>query len=178
MNGQVTDVTEASPATVSLRAGADAKNEVELKLLVPAGEMETLRTAPLLARHAKTGVVVRQLDAVYYDTPDRILFSQDLSLRVRRSGDRYMQTLKQAPPHDQPFARGEWEVPVDSMAPDLASVPAAAIGELPKDVSADALRPIFVTKVCRTVQQLELSGATIEIAFDEGSIEAGSIARR
>jgi inorganic triphosphatase YgiF len=59
------------------------------------------------------------------------------------------------------------------MAPDLASVPAAAIGGLPKDVSADALRPIFVTKVCRTVQLLELSGATIEIAFDEGSIEAG-----
>ena len=35
------------------------------------------------------------------------------------------------------------------------------------------LRPIFATKVCRTVQLLELSGATIEIAFDEGSIEAG-----
>ncbi len=35
------------------------------------------------------------------------------------------------------------------------------------------LAPIFMTKVRRRTQQLDLPGAVVEVAFDEGSIEAG-----
>ena len=40
-------------------------------------------------------------------------------------------------------------------------------------LAASALDPIFATKVHRRTQQLELNGAVVEVAFDEGSIEAG-----
>ena len=87
-------------------------HEVELKLLAPAGALDRLREAPVIVRNARNGGVARRLDAVYYDTPDRTLFRHGLSLRVRRSGNRYIQTLKRAPVHGQPFVRGEWEASV------------------------------------------------------------------
>jgi inorganic triphosphatase YgiF len=155
----------------TLRAGT--QEEVELKLIVPSGEMEQIRIAPVIARHARNGGVSRELEAVYYDTLDRTLFTHGLSLRVRRNGDRCVQTLKCAPLHGQPLARGEWEAVVDGMAPDLAPMPTAEIGAPLDRLSAEALHPIFMTKVHRRTQQLELSGAVIEVAFDEGSIEAG-----
>jgi triphosphatase len=152
--------------------GTDA-HEIELKLLAPAGVLDRLREAPVIVRHARNGGVARRLDAVYYDTPDRTLFRHGLSLRIRRSGNRYIQTLKRAPVHGQPFVRGEWEASVDGAAPDLASLPISEIGSLLDAISADALDPIFETKVRRRTQQLEFLGAVVEVAYDEGSIEAG-----
>ena len=68
----------------------DANDEIELKLLAPAGVLDRLREAPVIVRHARNGGVARRLDAVYYDTPDRTLFRHGLSLRIRRSGNRYV----------------------------------------------------------------------------------------
>src|SRR5690348_4101795 len=88
-----------------VEAGVVAKDEIELKLLVPAGLLGKLREAPVLTRHARNAGVTRRLEAVYYDTPDRSLFSHGMSLRVRRHGNRYVQTLKRRPSPGQPFAR-------------------------------------------------------------------------
>jgi triphosphatase len=151
----------------------DANDEIELKLLAPAGVLDRLREAPVIVRHARNGGVARRLDAVYYDTPDRTLFRHGLSLRIRRSGNRYVQTVKRAPVHGQPFVRGEWEATVDGAAPDLASLPVSEIGSPLDAISSDALDPIFETKVRRRTQRLEFLGAVIEVAYDQGSIEAG-----
>jgi triphosphatase len=150
-----------------------AKNEVELKLLAPAGVLDRLREAPVISRHARNAGVARRLDAVYYDTQDRTLFSHGMALRVRRNGRRYVQTLKRAPIDGQPFVRGEWETPIDSAMPDLASLPIAEIGAPLDALAPSALDAIFATKVHRRIQHLELNGAVVEVAFDEGSIEAG-----
>jgi triphosphatase len=150
-----------------------ANNEVELKLLAPAGALDLLREAPVIVRNARNGGVARRLDAVYYDTPDRTLFRHGLSLRVRRSGSHYVQTLKRAPVNGQPFVRGEWETAVGSATPDLASLPVSEIGAPLDQLAPDALDPIFATKIRRRTQRLELLGAVVEIAFDEGFIEAG-----
>ena len=160
-------------ARVSGSPNAAAKEEIELKLLVPAGAMNQLRTAPVVARHARSRGVARRLETIYYDTLDHALFTHGLSLRVRRSGSRYMQTIKRALVHGQPFARYEWQTPVSSLTPDLALIPTDEIGGLLETLSTDALHPTFGTKIRRRTQQLELSDAVIEIAFDEGSIEAG-----
>ncbi|HEY2621500.1 MAG TPA: CHAD domain-containing protein [Acetobacteraceae bacterium] len=154
-------------------ARPNGKDEVELKLLAPAGVMDQLRNAPIVARHARNAGVARRLDAVYYDTPERILFSHGMSLRVRRHGSRYVQTVKRDPVQGQPFARREWEISVDGMEPDLAILPVSEIGAPLDRLAADALEPVFATKVRRRTQRLDLAGTVVEVAFDEGSIEAG-----
>ena len=151
----------------------DANDEIELKLLAPAGVLDRLREAPVIVRHARNGGVARRLDAVYYDTPDRTLFRHGLSLRIRRSGNRYVQTIKRAPVHGQPFVRGEWEASVDGAAPDLALLPISEIGSPLDEIASDALDPIFETKVRRRTQRLEFLGAVVEVAYDQGTIEAG-----
>ena len=85
---------------------------------------------------------------------------------------RYTQTLKLARTDQLPFVRQEWETPVDTQAPDLTRLPAevnASLGELAKD----GLAPVFATKIRRHAQRLAFNAAEIEIAFDEGTIEAG-----
>src|SRR5208283_5892250 len=108
---------------VPLAGRPDANVEFELKLLAPAGGLDPIRESPVIARHARNGGAVHRLEATYYDTPDRALFRHGLSLRVRRNGRRFVQTLKRAPVHGQPFVRGEWEAPVNSVTPDLAMLP-------------------------------------------------------
>ena len=151
----------------------DANDEIELKLLAPAGVLDWLREAPVIVRHARNGGVARRLDTVYYDTPDRTLFRHGLSLRIRRSGNRYVQTVKRAPAHGQPFVRGEWESSMDGAAPDLALLPISEIGSPLDQIASDALDPIFETKVRRQTQRLEFLGAVVEVAYDQGTIEAG-----
>jgi triphosphatase len=157
----------------SLGFRPDANSETELKLLAPAGGLDLVRGAPVIARHACDGGVAHRLETIYYDTPDCILFRHGLSLRVRRNGRRYVQTLKRVPDHGQPFVRGEWEATVNNAAPDLTLLPVSEIGVPLNALVVEALNAIFVTKIRRRVQRLQLSGAVVEVAFDEGSIEAG-----
>ncbi|MEJ0020454.1 MAG: CHAD domain-containing protein [Acetobacteraceae bacterium] len=173
LNGRVTRAPGSGATEVPARPRPDLRNEVELKLLVPSGGLERLREAPIITRHARSAGTTRRLEAVYYDTPERTLFSHGLSLRVRRSGRRFTQTLKRAPANGQPFARGEWEVPTGSLAPDFSAMPMAEIGAPFDTLAAGELRPVFTTKVRRRTQHLDLLGAVIEVAFDEGCIEAG-----
>jgi inorganic triphosphatase YgiF len=147
--------------------------EVELKLLAPAGALDKLQEAKVITRHARDAIVSRHLEATYYDTADRVLFSHGLSLRVRRNGNGHVQTLKLNPVHGQPFIRREWEAPVQTVAPDLGLLPVSEIGAPLDGLSPDALRPIFATRFRRRTQQLDLHGTVVEIAFDEGCIEAG-----
>jgi triphosphatase len=149
------------------------QEEVELKLLVTAGSLSQWREAPVILRYARNAGVTRRLEAIYYDTPERTLFHHGLTLRVRRSGRRYLQTLKRAPQHGQPFRRQEWEVAVNGTMPDLSAFPAGEIGAPLDGLAADTLAPVFTTKIRRHVRRLELPDAVIEAAFDEGTIEAG-----
>ncbi|MGL4284890.1 MAG: CHAD domain-containing protein [Phreatobacter sp.] len=148
------------------------RQEVELKLLAPPGTLDRLRTAPVIVEHIGNQGTVRRLEAVYYDTPDRLLDRHGLSLRVRRNGKRYLQTLKQRVSGNGTLSRREWEAPVDTIEPDLTRLPIAEIGAPLDGLLADALAPMFTTKVRRRLQKVELSGAIVEIAFDEGTIEA------
>jgi triphosphatase len=163
-----------SPPSISpsshLRPIAHA--EVELKLLASPAAIERIRETSVIVQHARSRGVVRRLDTVYYDTPDRALSRARGSLRVRRIGTRYVQTLKLARADQAPFVRRRWETPVDTQAPDLTCLPAeitASIGEL----ANNGLAPVFATKIGRRAQRLAFNGAEVEITFDEGMVEAG-----
>jgi triphosphatase len=173
LDAQITPTPGNDPARVSPAPRAEANDEVELKLLAPAGGLDLVREAPVIARYASDSGVVRRLDAIYYDTPDCLLLKHGLSLRVRRNGRRYVQTVKRAAVYGQPFVRAEWETALISSAPDLTSLPVSDIGAPLNTLAVDALDAVFVTKVRRRTQRLELPGGVVEIAFDEGSIQAG-----
>jgi triphosphatase len=161
-----------SGAAIVVRPGQQV--EIELKLLAPPGILEKLREMPVIVQHARNRGVVRRLETVYYDTPERLLLQRGMSLRVRHGGKHFIQTLKLLPDIGRPLARRQWETPVDGITPDLARFPAAEIGDPMTTLTHDALVPAFATKVRRHALQLDLPDALVEIVFDEGTIEAGT----
>ena len=148
--------------------------EIELKLLAPQGALEKLREVPIIVQHVRNRGAFRRLETVYYDTPERLLYQHGMSLRVRRSGKHFIQTLKLLPDIGQPLTRRQWEAPVDGITPDLAQLPADEVGDPVTTLTNEALVPVFTTKVRRHARQLDLPDASVEIAFDEGTIEAGA----
>jgi triphosphatase len=150
-----------------------ANEEVELKLLAPPGLLDKLCDAPVIVRYGRGSGVAHQLEATYYDTGDHVLASHGVTLRVRRDGKKYFQTVKRAPIDGQPFSRPEWECLVNGAGPDLAQLPVSEIGAPLNGLSPDALAPVFTTSVRRRTQRLDVGGTIVEVAFDEGSITAG-----
>src|SRR3954471_17938476 len=165
-------IVHDSGSAIAVRPAEQA--EIELKLLAPQGIPAKLRETPVIVQHARNHGVVRRLETVYYDTPERALFQRGMSLRVRRNGKHFIQTLKLLPDIGRPLARRQWETPVDGITPDLARLPADEIGDPVTTLAHDALVPAFATKVRRHARQLDLPDASVEIAFDEGTIEAGT----
>jgi hypothetical protein len=140
--------------------------EIELKLEVESGAAARLSAHPSLAAGPK-----KRTDqvSVYYDTPDGALREAGLSLRVRKAGDRHVQTVKQSAGTSAGlFDRPEWEWDVPGMEPDLdaaASTPLAAV--LTKKVRKQ-LRPLIRVEAGRSLWMIEQDGTTIELILDEG----------
>lgn len=136
--------------------------EIELKFLLGRESI-----GPVLAALPDGETREKALEAVYYDTADRWLGRHGFGLRVRRSGEAFIQTLKSAAGPDG--GRGEWEWPVASLTvePDLLrSTPAA----LPDDL---ALAPCFTVLTRRTIRDVTFGEAEIELALDEGEVVVG-----
>jgi len=146
--------------------------EIELKLRLPPGSHAALEQVPALSAHPAER---RREVTRYFDTRDRVLFANGFVLRVRVRGNRRIQTLKSAPSDGGVApARGEWEWPVEHDEPDvalLASTPARKIA-----TTLDGrLEAVFLTDIQRSTRQLALDGDThVEVALDEGTIEAGA----
>ncbi|HET8728265.1 MAG TPA: CYTH and CHAD domain-containing protein, partial [Alphaproteobacteria bacterium] len=155
-----------------------ADTEIELKLSVDLEAIERLGKASAIARRARNRGTVRRLENAYFDTPDLQLHQRGLALRVRRAGANFVQTLKTAAAADSGFlVRGEWEVPVGSMTPDLDALPDDARRHL-SPIPPDALEPLFASRVRRHRRLIDVVDATgrrstVEVAFDQGSLEAG-----
>jgi triphosphatase len=149
-------------------------SELELKFEVPAEVLPSLRAE--LRRH---GARVVSMAAHYYDTPDFLLASHRLSLRLRREGRKWVQTLKAE--GRSAVERLEHNVPVrgSRAAPpsldvdrhngtDVGSLLREALGE-------NGLRRLaerYSTDIERLVCELQIGDATIEAALDLGTIQA------
>ena len=70
--------------------------EVELKLELPPAAVPQLRKLPLIRAIEASAKRFTQV-SVYFDTDKQKLRRQGLTLRVRRIGDRYLQTVKASP---------------------------------------------------------------------------------
>ncbi|WP_207480293.1 CYTH and CHAD domain-containing protein [Arenibaculum pallidiluteum] len=143
--------------------------EVELKLRVRPDDLGKLAGVPVLASGGPGSS--GKLHSTYFDTEDLRLHRRGVSLRVRRQGRRFVQTVKLGgAPTGTHLARGEWETPVPGPAPDLGLLPEGAARAELALVTADELRPVFTAEVRRTTRTLSGNGAEIEAAIDRGEI--------
>ncbi|WP_439399821.1 CHAD domain-containing protein [Bradyrhizobium sp. PMVTL-01] len=165
---------DAAPASEPPQASAIARpaSEIELKLLVDADRMAHFSTAPVIATNARNKGTKKRLKSIYYDTPERALRRAGLSLRVRQSGTRFVQTVK-TDAADDPLRRGEWEASVPSLDPD----PALAMPFIPEklrgQLETQPLEAVFTADIHRHTRMVDLPSGTVEIAFDQGHLTAG-----
>lgn len=147
--------------------------EIELKLAVPDAALAAV-AAWLDANGEPRGETA--LLNVYLDTPARDLARQRAALRLRKHGERWLQTLKTAGTSRAGLAaRNEWECEVAGEAIDLARFPddaRAVLGPL-----AARLAPVFRTDFVRRTWLVTQDGARIEAALDTGTITAPGVER-
>jgi len=143
--------------------------ETELKLLVPAGKLDEFRQRALSRLPVRNKGTIRRLDATYYDTADHDLYKAGLTLRVRRNGRTFTQTVKRMVPCGT-LSRQEWEAPAAGMAPELGALPLAEIGTPLDGLDPRSLVATFATNVRRHALMLDFANAQIEIAFDDGMV--------
>ncbi|MGE4059018.1 MAG: inorganic triphosphatase, partial [Sphingomonadales bacterium] len=137
--------------------------EIEIKLIVYPGDLPAVLKAVGEVASVVEPPAPKRLESRYYDTPSGKLRSKGMTLRVRRVGQKFIQTVKTK--GDGLFTRGEWEQPVASFAPELEG-------------NADLLTETFATDVernclvaCFPAWRAEPS--RIELAMDTGVIRAG-----
>lgn len=176
VEGAVSDQTpsqDAPAAPAPTQSSIAARpGEIELKLLVDADRMAHFNAAPVVAANARNKGTRKHLKSVYYDTPERLLRRNGLSLRVRQSGARFVQTVK-TDAADDPLRRGEWEASVPLLAPDLALAMPFIPEKLRSHLEAQPLEAVFTADVHRHARMIELPSGTVEIAFDQGVLTAG-----
>ncbi|HXH17011.1 MAG TPA: CHAD domain-containing protein [Sphingomonas sp.] len=158
-----------SSETANTPSSGDSQNEIELKLEIDPASVDGLATTALLAGVACK--VVHQV-STYFDTPKQALRAAGLSLRVRTTGERYVQTIKASSGAAAGlFARPEWERDLAGPEPELdISSPIHAL------VAPEALamiKPAFTVKITRRQWVLVQDGGTVELVVDTGSVTAG-----
>jgi inorganic triphosphatase YgiF len=142
--------------------------EVELKFLLDSAALQALRGHSAFKNHARP----RSLRSVYFDTPRHDLREGGMSLRVRESDGRFVQTVKSRD-GDGMFDRSEWETGIDEAHPEPESLAHTPVGRLLDKEARHDLSPVFATLVERTVAEVRRGGALVEVSLDEGKIVAG-----
>ena len=151
--------------------------EMELKLEVMPKSLDRLRRHPAFAGQDGNAGTTQTLVSVYYDTPDFLLHRKGLSLRLRThgKGQKRIQTIKA----DQGstaglFERSEWEREVDGNRPDLSVIKSTALKRRLSTGIAARLKPVFETRIKRTVVRRRRDGSDIELTLDNGVIDSGN----
>jgi inorganic triphosphatase YgiF len=150
------------------------RREIELKLEVPAYSLARLTRSSLLKGASTAGEKPATQVSVYFDTDKLKLRKKGVSLRVRRIGRRYVQTVKQETGESETLLdRNEWEYPVRSKQPDFDAARDTALGPLLNKKLRRSLKPVFETRVQRSVYPIQRGDSEIELIIDQGKIEAG-----
>lgn len=154
-----------------MQRGAGVTREIELKFDVSRGARDALDRSGLLAGCAPEA---RDQAAVYYETEAGDLRRAGFSLRIRRSGDRYVQTAKHKPDSSAGmFERSEWESAVPGFELDFDALAGTPLAGLLTEKRRSKLVPLIRTEVHRTSWMIARGQTQVELTLDEGEIEAG-----
>lgn len=147
--------------------------ESEIKLRLAPEYLPEVSEHPAVIRHRHRGPIRAHLHSIYFDTSDLALLGQGVGLRVRRSGQHWVQTLKSGGAGEAGLhRRQEWESEVEGGVPILERLAAEAkVGVLAEADLAARLIPVFETDFWRTSWVLQIrDGSAIELSADEGHI--------
>lgn len=150
--------------------------ETELKLLADNVDFDWIDGLTIVREHTVDSPSIKQLTTVYYDTPDLTLRDRQVSIRLRDTGDQWLQTVKAGgTAHAGLHERKEWEIEVEGQALELERVESDRIRALlTKPEIGDHLEPVFTTAFQRRAWDLRFDDGThIELAADSGTISAG-----
>jgi inorganic triphosphatase YgiF len=148
-------------------------HELELKFVLPPERVPQLeRALGLLGKDVAGPKRVKRLVSTYFDTDARTLRSQGISFSIRSDGKQRLQTVKWTQRSDF-FDRGESETEIDGTEPDWKAVRGTPLKPLVGKELRRSLKPLFETRVRRTIYPIVIPGAEIELAVDNGSIHAG-----
>ncbi|EFO32541.1 chad domain-containing protein [Roseibium sp. TrichSKD4] len=150
--------------------------EIELKLEVTEETIAILKKAGVPAGFSASRATTKNLHSIYFDTPDLDLRRAKISLRIRKVGRTWLQTVKigtgvsgglSSPIEIEQRVAGE-ALELDALEdPRAKAILTALIGEKP-------LAPCFKTVMTRTTRNLtdKTDGSVVEAAFDLGNIVA------
>jgi inorganic triphosphatase YgiF len=146
--------------------------ETELKFIAPSRTLGTaLRLSwvkDLMIEKPRS----RKLVSTYFDTADFALAKRKMSLRIRRTGKSYVQTVKASRPKGQGIERDEWERNVPGNHLDLNGIEDKKLRKFLNAEGINALRPLFQTRIARTSVPLRAGPSILELAIDRGIIQA------
>jgi inorganic triphosphatase YgiF len=148
--------------------------EREIKLALPRDQVDAARRL-FETRAGKPGRAIR-LENIYFDTPALALARAKSALRLRRAPEGWLQTFKTVGVAQNGLhARHEWEMPVAGEALEidrlLHECDEAGVSTALSAAAANLI-PLFRTDFQRTLWTLEVDGAQVEAAIDQGEVSA------
>lgn len=151
-------------------------SEIELKFMVHKDRGRPVWNRAIELGFAGAEPPVRQLESIYYDTPDKRLRKAGISLRIRRDGERWLQTVKYKRRLNAGLSRAEeFEVEVPGKAIEILAIPdAKARKKVQSKIGDDPIEPVCWTMINRRADHITLDdGSVAELALDTGLISAG-----
>lgn len=146
---------------------------MEIKLIwnpdVPKIDPWTAKQMRALAGGHVPESITETYEAIYYDTDDHALINRGIAYRTRHEGEKWIATMKQDEVSRAGFfQRREVNENVEGPEPRPDLFPELCL-------KASDLKPIVITQFKRTVWVINMpKGTSIEMALDQGYIEAGS----
>ena len=150
--------------------------EIELKLLLSKSDLEKLLASDLVKNVVRAGSEKqRNLVSSYYDTADLALKKNGIAYRVRDKGDgTFEATIKTDKKSSSGLSeRLELNLPLTENAAVLEGFAELGLGyELTDLAPHNGVEKLFTVDVVRTTYLLDLDGAVVELAIDNGKIFA------
>src|SRR4029453_2039781 len=143
----------------------EVKLEVEPATLRRLNKLRLIKTLNQSPKQAST-------TPLYFDTAKHTLRKKGLSLRVRRTGGRHVQTIK-ASGNSASIERNEWESEISGPVPDFVIIKGTPVEDLLTKKIRRKLKPAFETRIRKTTYPLVNKETAIELTTDRGKIDNG-----
>ena len=111
--------------------------EIELRFAVAPDDLARLKNAHALKAVGAGRSATRRLSTIYYDTQKLGFANAGLSLRVRKTGRSYVQTVKNETTGALASERGEYESKLPSPKPNLDCIPDDSMRERLRAIAND-----------------------------------------
>ncbi len=111
--------------------------------------------------------------SIYFDTADRQLRDNEISLRTRTNGHEFVQTVKMLNGNSGSPARTEWEALLPDPIPDPSLVIDPALPQDFRNLTSADLQPVFDVDIKRETRRLTSDNAEIDVSLDSGAVIVG-----